>query len=198
MTSYEPQSEPAGALPDTEQRAASYYVIRGLPVFGLLAVAAAVVLYQQNEAVHAVLQAAGEGVTSSGFWKAAGVGLFAQIVDGALGMAYGITSTSFLLSVGVPPAAASASVHLAEVFTTGFSGFSHWRLGNVNKGLFKRLLIPGIIGGVVGACCAGGAAAGVCAGGVRRAGGPTESGGRRGAAPPSSRSGRPWRPARGR
>ena len=151
MTSYEPQSEPAGALPDTEQRAASYYVIRGLPVFGLLAVAAAVVLYQQNEAVHAVLQAAGEGVTSSGFWKAAGVGLFAQIVDGALGMAYGITSTSFLLSVGVPPAAASASVHLAEVFTTGFSGFSHWRLGNVNKGLFNRLLIPGIIGGVVGA-----------------------------------------------
>lgn len=151
MTSYEPQSEPAATLSDTDQRAAGYYVIRGLPVFALLVLAAGVVLYQQNEAVHAVLQTAGEGVTSSGFWKAAGVGLFAQIVDGALGMAYGITSTSFLLSVGVPPAAASASVHLAEVFTTGFSGFSHWRLGNVNKGLFKRLLIPGVLGGVIGA-----------------------------------------------
>jgi len=151
MTSYEPQSEPAATLPDAEQRAASYYVIRALPAFGLLALAAGVILYQQNEFVHAALQTAAEGVTSGGFWKAAGVGLFAQIVDGALGMAYGITSTSFLLSVGVPPAAASASVHLAEVFTTGFSGLSHWRLGNVNKSLFKRLLIPGVAGGVVGA-----------------------------------------------
>jgi len=53
--------------------------------------------------------------------------------------------------VGLPPAAASASVHLAEVFTTGFSGFSHWKLGNVNKALFKRLVIPGVLGGVIGA-----------------------------------------------
>ena len=79
------------------------------------------------------------------------VGVGAQLVDGGLGMAYGVTSTSFLLSVGVPPAAASASVHLAEVFTTGFSGLSHWKLGNVNKALFKRLVIPGIIGSVLGA-----------------------------------------------
>lgn len=151
MTSYEPRSEAAAALPDADQRAATHYLTRGLPVFGLLALGAGVVLYRQSEIVHAALEAAGEGVTSSGFWKAAGVGLLAQVVDGALGMAYGITSTSFLLSVGVPPAAASASVHLAEVFTTGFSGLSHWRLGNVNKGLFKRLLIPGVLGGVVGA-----------------------------------------------
>ena len=73
------------------------------------------------------------------------------MVDGALGMAYGVTSTTFLLSTGVPPAAASASVHIAEIFTTGFSGFSHWKLGNVNKSLFKRLLIPGVIGGLIGA-----------------------------------------------
>ncbi|MFT4012664.1 MAG: sulfite exporter TauE/SafE family protein [Paracoccus sp. (in: a-proteobacteria)] len=91
------------------------------------------------------------GVTSRGFWTAAGVGLFAQMVDGALGMAYGVTSTTFLLSTGVTPAAASASVHIAEIFTTGFSGFSHWKLGNVNKALFKRLLIPGIAGGLIGA-----------------------------------------------
>lgn len=99
----------------------------------------------------AVLSAARDGFTSSGFWSAAAVGLLAQVVDGALGMAYGITSTTFLLSTGVPPAAASASVHIAEVFTTAFSGASHWRLGNVNPGLFKRLVIPGVIGGVTGA-----------------------------------------------
>lgn len=80
-----------------------------------------------------------------------GAGLAAQMVDGALGMAYGATSTSLLLGMGVPPAIASASVHVAEVFTTGASGISHFRLGNVNKKLFIHLLIPGIIGAVSGA-----------------------------------------------
>ncbi len=79
------------------------------------------------------------------------VGFMAQLVDGALGMAYGVTSNSLLLSLGVPPAISSASVHFAEVFTTLVSGFSHFKLGNVDKTLFKKLLIPGIIGGVVGA-----------------------------------------------
>ncbi|GLK76727.1 UPF0721 transmembrane protein [Methylopila jiangsuensis] len=91
------------------------------------------------------------GLASRGFWTAVAVGLFAQIVDGALGMAYGVTSTTFLLSTGVPPAAASASVHIAEIFTTGFSGLSHWKLGNVNVRLFRRLLIPGVVGAVTGA-----------------------------------------------
>lgn len=91
-----------------------------------------------------------EGVQTRGFWTAAAVGLGAQIVDGALGMAYGVTSTTFLLSTGVPPAAASASVHIAEIFTTGFSGLAHFKLGNVNKALFKRLVIPGVIGGLIG------------------------------------------------
>lgn len=79
------------------------------------------------------------------------VGFVAQMIDGALGMAYGVSSNTFLLSVGIPPAAASASVHMAEVFTTGVSGLSHWRLGNLDKALIKRLLIPGVIGGVLGA-----------------------------------------------
>jgi uncharacterized membrane protein YfcA len=79
------------------------------------------------------------------------VGLAAQLIDGALGMAYGVSSTTFLLSIGVPPAAASASVHAAEIFTSSISGLSHWRLGNVDRGLVKQLLIPGVIGGVVGA-----------------------------------------------
>jgi uncharacterized protein len=79
------------------------------------------------------------------------VGFIAQMIDGALGMAYGVSSNTFLLSLGIPPAAASASVHMAEVVTTGISGFSHWRLGNVDWKLVRRLLLPGIVGGVVGA-----------------------------------------------
>jgi uncharacterized membrane protein YfcA len=79
------------------------------------------------------------------------VGFVAQMIDGALGMAYGVSSNAFLLSLGIPPAAASASVHMAEVVTTGISGFSHWKLGNVDWKLVRRLLIPGVIGGVLGA-----------------------------------------------
>ena len=80
-----------------------------------------------------------------------GVGFLAQMIDGALGMAYGVSSNSFLLSVGVPPAIASASVHVAETFTTAVSGISHWKLGNVDKDLFKKLIIPGVLGAMVGA-----------------------------------------------
>ena len=90
-------------------------------------------------------------LTSPLFWSAVAVGFLAQAIDGALGMAYGITATTFLLSAGASPAAASASVHIAEVFTTGLSGISHVKLGNVNKSLFLRLLIPGMIGAVLGA-----------------------------------------------
>ncbi|MEO6284136.1 MAG: sulfite exporter TauE/SafE family protein [Dyadobacter sp.] len=79
------------------------------------------------------------------------VGLGAQLVDGALGMAYGVTSNSFLLSLGVTPAVSSASVHFAEMFTTGASAISHFRFKNINKKLFKSLLIPGVAGAVVGA-----------------------------------------------
>jgi uncharacterized membrane protein YfcA len=79
------------------------------------------------------------------------VGFVAQMIDGALGMAYGVSSNTFLLSLGIPPAAASASVHMAEVVTTGISGFSHWKLGNVDWKLVKRLLIPGVLGGMAGA-----------------------------------------------
>ncbi len=79
------------------------------------------------------------------------VGFAAQMVDGAIGMAYGLVSTSILTSIGVPPATASASVHAAEVFTTGASGASHWRLGNVDRDLVWRLAVPGSIGGAFGA-----------------------------------------------
>lgn len=78
-------------------------------------------------------------------------GFVAQLVDGSLGMAYGVTSTSLLLSAGIPPAVASASVHVAEVFTTGASGISHWRFGNVRKDLFVKLALPGAAGAALGA-----------------------------------------------
>ena len=78
-------------------------------------------------------------------------GFIAQMIDGALGMAYGVTATTFLLSVGITPAAASASVHASEVFTSGVSGYMHLKFGNVNSKLFKTLVIPGIIGAVLGA-----------------------------------------------
>ncbi|SFP87000.1 hypothetical protein SAMN05216419_102628 [Nitrosomonas cryotolerans] len=85
------------------------------------------------------------------FWSAVAVGFFAQVIDGALGMAYGVTATTFLLASGASPAAASASVHIAEIFTTGISGISHAKFGNVDRQLFARLLVPGMLGGILGA-----------------------------------------------
>lgn len=79
------------------------------------------------------------------------VGLGAQLIDGALGMAFGLLSSSILLGLGLPPAAVSASVHTAEVFTTGASGVSHLVMRNVDRRLFFQLAIPGMVGGATGA-----------------------------------------------
>ena len=79
------------------------------------------------------------------------IGFAAQLIDGALGMAYGQISSTLLISMGVPPAAASAGVHTAETFTTAVSGISHTVHRNVDWKLFGRLVIPGVIGGVIGA-----------------------------------------------
>jgi uncharacterized membrane protein YfcA len=79
------------------------------------------------------------------------VGLAAQMVDGAIGMAYGVTASSVLLSMGVPPVTASAAVHAAETVTTAASGYAHWRLGNIDRRLIWRLAVPGMIGGAIGA-----------------------------------------------
>jgi len=78
-------------------------------------------------------------------------GFLAQLVDGALGMGYGVTSATILLSAGISPAAISGSIHTAETFAAGVSGYSHYKFGNVNKKLFKALVIPGVIGAVLGA-----------------------------------------------
>ncbi len=79
------------------------------------------------------------------------VGFLAQLVDGCLGMAYGVLSNTLMLALGKPPALASASLKVAETFTTAVSGASHWRLGNVDWKLVRKLAIPGVLGGVLGA-----------------------------------------------
>ena len=86
----------------------------------------------------------------SDFLKGFIIGIIAQTIDGAIGMAYGITATTLLLSQGISPAIASSSTHISEIFTTGASGLSHWRLNNIDKKLFLNLVFLGIVGGLIG------------------------------------------------
>ncbi|MEO3812998.1 sulfite exporter TauE/SafE family protein [Sphaerisporangium sp. B11E5] len=79
------------------------------------------------------------------------VGLAAQLVDGSLGMAYGVTSTTLLLAIGTNAAAASATVHLAEIGTTLASGVAHWRFGNVDWKVVGKIGVPGAVGAFAGA-----------------------------------------------
>jgi uncharacterized membrane protein YfcA len=88
---------------------------------------------------------------SEGFFYYVLGGFVAQMIDGALGMAYGVTAATFLLTLGVPPSAVSASVHTSEIFTSGVSGYMHLKFGNVNSKLFKKILFPGVLGAITGA-----------------------------------------------
>ncbi|TDQ54847.1 sulfite exporter TauE/SafE family protein [Actinorugispora endophytica] len=81
----------------------------------------------------------------------AAFGLAAQLVDGSLGMGYGVTSTTLLLAIGATPAGASATVHLAQIGTTLSSGFAHWRMGNVDWRVVRRIAVPGAVGAFLGA-----------------------------------------------
>jgi hypothetical protein len=85
------------------------------------------------------------------FWTFLAVGFLAQLADGLLGMGYGVVTQIFLMGAGVPLAAVSSSIHTAEVFTAGASGYSHYRFGNVNRRLFRAILVPGVVGAIVGA-----------------------------------------------
>lgn len=96
------------------------------------------------------LQVITSTLQGNAFWIALAVGLAAQAVDGALGMGYGVTASSFLLGTGASPAVASASTHIAKLFTTGVSGIAHAKYGNVDRKLFVRLLLPGMAGGMLG------------------------------------------------
>ncbi len=85
------------------------------------------------------------------FYYFLAAGFVFAMIDGAIGMSYGVTSTSFSLSMGVPPGSASMGVHLSEIMSNGIAGWMHYRMGNINWKLFKMLVIPGIIGAVTGA-----------------------------------------------
>jgi siroheme synthase-like protein len=100
------------------------------------------------------LQAIPEIITTKSFLIMLLIGFLAQMSDGSLGMGYGTISTTFLLAYGVPPALVSSQVHSARVFSSGVSGYSHHRFGNINRKLFKALVIPGVIGAALGAACA--------------------------------------------
>jgi siroheme synthase-like protein len=78
-------------------------------------------------------------------------GFIAQMIDGALGMAYGLSATTFLMNYGVPISVASMSVHASEIFTSGVSGLMHLKFGNVHNRLFKAIVVPGVIGAILGA-----------------------------------------------
>ena len=91
------------------------------------------------------------GVTPADILPFIAIGFAAQLIDGALGMAFGVISTTLLVSLGVPPATASAGVHTVETFTTGISGISHTLHKNVDWKLFVRIVVPGVIGGILGA-----------------------------------------------
>ena len=119
----------------------------GIPV-GLLTLILGYLIYKHAGSF--TFQALKEGLnTDLAFYLM--VGIAAQLVDGALGMGYGATATSCLLTLGVPPAVSSTSVHLSEMFTTGASAISHFKFKNINKKLFRTLLIPGVIGSIIGA-----------------------------------------------
>jgi len=96
-------------------------------------------------------QVLGVLTTSTTFYTFVAVGFVAQLIDGLLGMGYGVVAAISLMSMGLQPAAVSASIHTAEMFASGASGYHHYKFGNVNKRLFKVLLLPGIAGAVSGA-----------------------------------------------
>lgn len=89
--------------------------------------------------------------SSKTFYMFVVVGFVAQLIDGLLGMGYGVVSAISLMSLGLSPVAVSASIHTAEMFASGASGYQHYRFGNVNKRLFRALLLPGVAGSLAGA-----------------------------------------------
>jgi uncharacterized membrane protein YfcA len=81
----------------------------------------------------------------------AAIGFAAQMIDGAIGMGYGVIASSVLVASGMPPAVASATVHVTKIPTGIASGLSHWKFGNIDWPVCRRLILPGIVGGIIGA-----------------------------------------------
>ena len=129
------------------QPKATNYLWYGIPA--LLLIGLATILLVNYHSVFS-FAAVKSGINTE-FFVFLVIGIFAQLVDSTLGMGYGATSTSFLLSFGVPPAISSMSVHVSEMFTTGASAISHYKFKNINKKLVLNLLVPGVIGSIAGA-----------------------------------------------
>lgn len=119
--------------------------------FFFMIVGHAVFSYFPLETIFATIKGVSGNVDQKTFLEMLLCGFLAQMVDGSLGMGYGTICTTFLLAIGITPATVSSRVHSARVFSAGVSGYSHHRFGNINKKLFKALVIPGSIGAVLGA-----------------------------------------------
>ncbi|MES2332083.1 MAG: TSUP family transporter [Bacteroidota bacterium] len=122
--------------------------------FVFMIVGAAVFSFFPSQELFKAIRSIPDHMDVSSFLIMLLTGFMAQMVDGSLGMGYGTISTTFLLANGVSPAIVSSRVHSARVFSSGVSGYSHHRFGNINKKLFKALVVPGIIGSVAGASLA--------------------------------------------
>ncbi|HEX6155561.1 MAG TPA: sulfite exporter TauE/SafE family protein [Burkholderiales bacterium] len=141
-------------IPKTSLTAPAHPLLRAATWF-TAAVIAVVALYLAARLFlpnnwHGGMQTIATTLQGNAFWIALAIGIAAQAVDGALGMGYGVTASSFLLGTGASPAVASASTHIAKLFTTGVSGIAHAKYGNVDRKLFVRLLVPGMAGGMLG------------------------------------------------
>lgn len=122
--------------------------------FVCMILGAAVFSYFPAKELYGLVRSVPDYIDARSFLMMLLTGFMAQMVDGSLGMGYGTISTTFLLANGVPPAVVSSRVHSARVFSSGVSGYSHHRFGNINKKLFRTLVVPGIIGAVTGATLA--------------------------------------------
>ena len=125
-----------------------------LLAFVLMIVGHALFSYIPFEKIVTNIQTLPQYIDTRSFLLMLLAGFIAQMTDGSLGMGYGTISTTFLLAIGVPPAIVSSRVHSARVFSSGVSGYSHHRFGNINKKLFKALVIPGVFGAILGATLA--------------------------------------------
>ena len=137
-----------------EQKKWPRIVLWCLTAFLLMIIGHAILSYIPFSDIAASIQAIPGKIDAKSFLLMLFTGFMAQMADGSLGMGYGTISTTFLLAQGVNPAIVSSRVHSARVFSSGVSGFSHHRFGNINKKLFKTLVIPGVIGAAIGAALA--------------------------------------------
>lgn len=128
-----------------------YKMVLSIALSCFATLSALIIYLNFNHLAHADYTKLWSYLFTNTFFIYAAVGFAAQMIDGLLGMAYGVSATTFLLSAGVSPVSASAAVHLSEVFTTGAAGISHIKFGNVNKKLFYALMLPGSLGAATGA-----------------------------------------------